>query len=142
MTAAPVLFSQRLPGRSVFASATGVPACFGSKTFVECGLVGVVGILAHHAVDNLRVRADKNAQLFSLHTIQNDLRGLGCAGWRVGDKTSGAFGVHSLDVGVGIFRFVPTHGGDPCADLCDLRGVEAVSIGACLDLQGIVANAC
>jgi hypothetical protein len=52
-------------------SAAGIPACFGDDTFVELRFIGVVGVLAHHAVDDVRVGPDQDAEPVGPDTVQD-----------------------------------------------------------------------
>ena len=109
--------------------------------FVKLWFVRVVGVLAHHTVDDVRVGPDQDTEPIGPDTIQDDLRCLGRAGRRVGDEAPGTLDVRAFDVSIGIFLRVAAHRGEPGADLRNLRGVQPIRIGVCLHLERIVANA-
>ena len=114
-----------------------MPACLCGETFVELRFIGVIGVLAHHAVDDVRVGPNQDAEPVGPDTVQDNLRRLGRAGRRVGDEATSSLGVHAFDVGVGILRRVPAHRREPGPNLRDLRGVQPIRIGMGLHLERV-----
>src|ERR1051325_9747050 len=80
------------------ASASRVPACRGGGVGKELLLVGVLGVLAHHPVHQLRIRSDQDTPPVRLDPVQDDRRRLGRAGRRIQQKAPGAFGEPGLDL--------------------------------------------
>src|SRR5688572_6416613 len=76
------------------ASAPRMPACRGGEAGEELSLVGVLRVLAHHAVHQLRVRPDQDAPPVRLDPVQDDRRRFGRAGRCIQQKAPGAFGEH------------------------------------------------
>src|SRR5580693_8601565 len=100
-------------------SAAHFPPHFLGETVEEIEVVGPFRGLAHPLVDPFGVGADQDAPAVGLDAVEDDLGGLGGAGWRVLEEAPGALLGQLGDIAVRQVRHVDAHRGHARAHLGD-----------------------